>query len=415
MHVLYLHQHFTTREGSFSTRSYEFAQALLRRGHKVTMVCGSHALSRTGLHGDYAKGLRRGMVDGIEVIEMHLPYSNYDGFLKRSLTFLRFALRALGMAFFESYDLLFATSTPLTVAIPGIVMKRFRRKPFVFEVRDLWPELPRAMGVITNPLALGLMNALEWAAYHSADACIALSPGIKAGIEKKTSGAKSVAMIPNGSDLDYIPDKQRDKSLFPQSISQKDFIAVFAGAHGIANGLSSLLDAAEVLAKLKAQDIKILLIGDGKEKAALKQRAAAQKLTNIAFLDPLPKTQLFTVLAACDAGLMILKNVPAFYYGTSPNKFFDYLACGLPVINNYPGWLADMITEHKCGIAVPPDNPQALAQALLELAEKRELAREMGRRAFTLARTHFDRAVLADKFCAFLEHVFLTQATSLRA
>ena len=152
MKLLYFHQHFTTPKGASGTRSYEFARRLIARGHEVTMVCGSYGTGDTGLTGEYRKGRRSGTVDGIRVIELHLPYSNADSFLKRSVTFLKFAARSVSIALSESYDLLFATSTPLTAAIPGIVARPIRRKPFVFEVRDLWPELPREMGVITNPV-----------------------------------------------------------------------------------------------------------------------------------------------------------------------------------------------------------------------------------------------------------------------
>ena len=146
MHILYYHQHFSTPDGSTGTRPYETARRLIEHGHEVTMICGSWDVSKTGLFGDFKWGKRQGDVDGIHVIEFSLPYSNKDNFIKRSLTFLRFALRSIVVALVRRYDLIFATSTPLTASLPGIVAKLVRNKPFVFEVRDLWPELPREMG-----------------------------------------------------------------------------------------------------------------------------------------------------------------------------------------------------------------------------------------------------------------------------
>ena len=178
MRVLYFHQHFTTPQGASGTRSYEFSRRLIRRGHNVTIVCGSYGSGDTGLSGAYHRGRREGIVDGIRVIELKLPYSNGDSFARRSLTFLRFALRSTGFALREPYDVLFATSTPLTAAIPGIFAKLAGKGPFVFEVRDPWPELPRAMGVITNPLVLWIMTRLEKWAFSSADHVIGLAPGI---------------------------------------------------------------------------------------------------------------------------------------------------------------------------------------------------------------------------------------------
>lgn len=179
MKVLYFHQHFSTPEGSTGTRSYEMSQRLIARGHQVTMVCGSGQMAKSGLRGEPVNGMRRGLVDGIDVIELYLPYSNYDSLLRRSWIFLLFAWRSIGLALRLKYDLLFATSTPLTAGIPGVFASLLRRKPFVFEVRDLWPELPREMGVITNPVILGAMSVLEWLSYHTAKGSVGLSPDRK--------------------------------------------------------------------------------------------------------------------------------------------------------------------------------------------------------------------------------------------
>lgn len=381
------------------------AQRLIARGHQVTMVCGSGKMARSGLEGSQRDGFRRGLVDGIDVIELDIPYSNYDGLLKRSWLFALFALRSIKLALTLDYDLLFATSTPLTAGIPGIVMKLFRNKPFVFEVRDLWPELPREMGVIRNPLVLSAMGVLEWLSYHSADACIGLSPGIVKGIMRRGIPADKVAMVPNGCDLELF-DPKRNQVLRASGVGTDDFVAVFTGAHGMANGLDAILDAAAELKKKRRNDIKLVFIGDGKLKPALVKRAAEEGLDNCLFMDPVPKTKLTAYLKGADAGLMTLANVPAFYYGTSPNKFFDYIAMGMPVINNYPGWLAGMIAEHKCGLAVPPDDPQAFAAAIEELADDRTLARLAGINARALAELTFDRTDLGNQLVNWLEKVY---------
>ena len=406
MHVLYFHQHFSTPSGSTGTRSYEMAQRLIARGHSVTMVCGSGQMAQSGLSGPPAHGMRRGKVDGIEVIELCLPYSNYDSFLKRGWTFLLYAWRSVKLALSLEYDLLFATSTPLTAGIPGIVMKLFRKKPFVFEVRDLWPELPREMGVISNPAVLKAMDLLEWLSYHSADACIGLSPGIVRGITRRGIPESRVAMIPNGCDLElFKPAAEKGMAGIP-GIGKDDFVAIFCGAHGIANGLDAVLDAARVLKRRDEQRIRLLFIGDGRLKPGLIERAAREGLDNCVFAKAVPKTELTAITAAADVGLMILANVPAFYYGTSPNKFFDYIASGLPVLNNYPGWLAEIIGENGCGIAVPPGDPEAFADALVYLRDHAAQRAAMGSAARAIAQAKFDRDRLADHFVTFLEQTF---------
>lgn len=396
MKVLYFHQHFSTPKGSGGIRSYEMARRLVARGHQVTMVCGSHGGGETGLQEPFAWGSRRGTVDGIEVVEFNLPYSNHDGFVKRGYTFLKFAARSIWLAFAERYDVLFATTTPLTAGIPGIFARWLRGKPFVFEVRDLWPELPRAMGVIRNPLVLGAMSLLEWASYRSAHRLIGLSPGIVDGIVRRGVSRERIALVPNGCDLDIFSGTVAPWR--PPHVNANDLLAAFTGTHGMANGLDAVLDAAAELKRRGRKDIKLLLIGQGKLKAGLRERAQREQLDNVVFHDPVNKARLAGLMAATDVGMQILANVPAFYYGTSPNKFFDYIAAGLPVLNNYPGWLAEMIDQHCCGFSVPPDDPAAFADALEKAADNRAVLKEMGRRGRALAENAFDRDLLAEQW-----------------
>lgn len=403
MKVLYFHQHFTTPNIGGGTRSYEFSRKLIERGHTVTIVTGEFA--NLNLNRTLTKDVYRGIIDGINVIQVKIPYSNKDGVAKRAWIFIKFAWKGIQIALNEDYDMLFATSTPLTASIPGIWMKVFGKKnqKFVFEVRDLWPELPKALGM-KNPFLLGGMSLLEKLSYKYADACVGLSPGICEGIEKKTQKGKVVKMIPNGCDLDvFIPGDRLKLEL--NGINPNDTVAVFTGAHGIANGLDSVLDMAVELKKRNRCDIKIIFIGDGKEKDHLIQRCKTDNLDNCLFFPPMPKVQLNKIISNVDIGLMILKNVPAFYYGTSPNKFFDYIASGLPVVNNYPGWLADIINENKCGIVSIADNVKSFADSIEMLANDKKLRITYGKNARKLAENNFSREKLSNQFVDFLEKI----------
>jgi glycosyltransferase involved in cell wall biosynthesis len=402
MHILYFHQHFSTPEGGAGIRSYEMAKKLIAKGHKVTMVCGSYSGGKTGLSGEFKSGKRYGVVDGIKVIEFELEYSNELSFFKRTMTFVTFALRSVKLALTEKYDLLFATSTPLTAGIPGIVARWLKGKKFIFEVRDLWPEIPREMGVIKNPVILKLMGLLEWVSYKSATALIGLSPGIKKGIERHNISDKRVTMIPNGCDLEIF--NQSVAAWQPHGVNDDDLMAVFTGTHGFANGLDAVINAAIKLKKSGRSDIKLVLIGRGIEKPRLIERTNKEGLDNVIFLVPVNKEELAKLLKRSDVGLQILANVPAFYYGTSPNKFFDYIAAGKPVLNNYPGWLASMINESNCGQAIPPEDSDKFAEALIWFADNRTKLSEMGQRARELAEFKFDRNKLSDQFVNWLEY-----------
>lgn len=396
MRVLYFHQHFSTPKGAAGIRSYQMAKRLVDRGHQVTMVCGSYNGGQTGLSDTFVSGKRLGNVDGIDVIEFDLAYANSDGFIKRVSVFLKFAFKSIGLALRHDYDVVFATTTPLTAGIPGIFARWLRGKPFVFEVRDLWPELPKAMKVIKNPYVLCAMSCLEWLSYRSANRCIGLAPGISEGIAMRGVNKDRICTIPNGCDLTIFEDYE--KSWRPMGVDTDDFMAVFTGTHGIANGLDNALDAALELKKRNRNDIKLVLIGQGKLKPALQARVLEQGITNVIFHDPVDKKTLAGLMASADLGLQLLANVPAFYYGTSPNKFFDYIASGLPVLNNYPGWLADYIKEEQFGFSVMPDEPLSFADALEQAANDKAELKRMGERGKQLAKTQFDRNVLADEW-----------------
>jgi len=399
--ILYFHQHFGTPSQSGSTRSYEFAKQLINRGHSVCMVCGETA--RLDLPKTNIKGIKRGIIEGIDVIQIALPYSNNYGLIKRTFIFVRFAWNGIKIALKEDFDLLFATSTPLTAGIPGIVMKCFRKKKFVFEVRDLWPELPRALGM-KNPVFLWGMSILEWLSYRSADACIGLSPGICDGIKKRAGKHKRIMLIPNGCDLEMFKPDLRENFTLP-GIKKNDKVAVFTGAHGIANGLDAVLDAGKELKQMNRNDIKLVFIGDGKMKPHLIDRAQKEGLDNCIFYDPMPKKELSKIVASADIGLMILADIPAFYYGTSPNKFFDYISSGLPVLNNYPGLLADMIIENDLGIVVPPNDPKAFAEGLIKLADEDDGWKNRSNNIRKFAESHFSREKLSDEFVSFIESI----------
>jgi len=400
MHILYFHQHFSTPKGSTGTRSYEMSKKLVANGHKVTIVCGSYAGGHTGLQKPFNGGVRKGTVEDIDIIEFDLAYSNSTGLAMRAWLFFLFALRAIHVALFTKADLVFATSTPLTAGIPGIVARWIKGTPFVFEVRDLWPELPREMKVITNPVILAMMGFLEWASYKSAHRLIGLSPGIVEGIKRHDINDDKITLIPNGCDLDVFGDS---KEIWrPEGVNPDDLMAVFTGTHGSANGLDAVLDTANILQDQGHNNIKFVLIGQGKLKPNLQERAKKEALNNVIFLDPVSKIELAKLMAGADIGMQILANIPAFYYGTSPNKFFDYLSAGLPIMTNYPGWVADLIAEHECGYAISPEDPKIFAQTIYRASLDKGALANMGANSRCLANERFSRDMLANEFVKWL-------------
>ena len=404
MHVVYIHQYFTTPDQKGGTRSYEMARRLIQSGHRVTMVCGTTDLTDAG--GTVGE-VQRETIDGIDVVRIIQPYSNAMSFPKRWLTFLKFAKRATKVIrTFENVDLVFATSTPLTTGDIGRKSAKFHKCPFVFEVRDLWPELPIAMGLVKPwPLKVYLKR-MEQRAYRAATRIIGLAPGIKLGILESGVGEDHVAMIPNSSDVDlFLPATSNEEvDNDPRFGSPGDFRLVFTGAHGLANGLDAVLDAVAEIKRRGGQAVKFCFIGGGGKKAHLLKRVQAEGLGEYTcWIDPIKKRELARLLPQFDVGMMILKNVPAFYRGTSPNKFFDYLACGLPILNNYPGWVGEYVTENQCGVVVEPDSATAFSDAVEDLLARRGELGQMGKNSRALAESTFSRDLLGVKFVEALE------------
>ncbi len=411
MKVAYIHQHFVSPKGSSGTRSYEFGQRLLRSGHQVTLICGANDVD--ALSSDLQQKINHLDSDGLPLVCINVFYSNKLGFTQRVLAFKRFADEATRVVCDLKPDIVYASSTPLTVGIPGMRAAARLRVPFVFEVRDLWPEGPIAIGVIRNPILKWYLYRLEHQIYRAASWIVALSPGMKEGVCRTGFPADRVTVIPNGSDLELFkpcPEKTLDERFG----APDDFRLVFTGAHGPANGLDAVLNAATELKRRGVKGVRFVLIGDGKSKPQLVARTAAERLDDVlTFVRPVPKLELARILPRMHVGMQILKNLPTFYYGTSPNKFFDYIASGLPVLNNYPGWLADMINTHRFGRAVPPDDPRAFVDAVLWLREHAPDLPEMGRRARALAEAEFSRDLLAQRFIQTLEHVHASRSAAV--
>ncbi len=400
MRILYLHQHYSTPAGALPGRSHAFAAALAARGHDVTLFCGRHDGADVGTDRPFRRGLRETRVAGYRIVQADIPYANAMASAQRALAFARYAARASSIALAHDWELVIASSTPLTVALPMLAAKRARRTPALFEVRDRWPELPAAMGAISRPAAAAL-GQLERAALRAADAVVALSPGAARGCIAAGADPSLVTMIPNGCDRDLFPHDLAPEHPVPRP--EGGILAVYAGAHGRANGLGALLDVAWVLRAWGERRVRLVLIGEGAEKPALLARARAEGLDNVVFLDPLPRTRLARVLVGADVALHCLAPVPAFAEGTSPNKVFEALAAGLPVLSNCPGWLSRELVSAGAGLAFPPGRPAPFAEALAGLAASPARRAAMAEAARHLAATRFDRAILAARFCAVAE------------
>jgi glycosyltransferase involved in cell wall biosynthesis len=389
MKILYIHQHFTFPSGVGGARSYYFAKKLVEEGHSVAMLCGGIEGSDTGVLSSQL--ISEAIREGIKVIKVNVPYSNKQSFFKRILSFMKFILVASKVVLTEKYDLIYATSTPLTVGVLPLLAKLLRRKKYIFEVRDLWPEVPEALGIIKNKFLLKLLYGFEKLIYRFSECCIGLSPGMVEGI-KSVVPKKTVYLLPNACDNVFFSDVVSKSVKLSNVLVKKsgEFWLGFTGAHGTANGLDAVLDVAKIIREKGYNNIKFIFVGDGNKKSDLVTRAAKEKLTNCVFSGSMPKPDLKSIYSQLDVGLMILMNNETFQEGSSPNKFFDYIACGLPVIVNYPGWMSRVIKYFQIGVTVHPDAPEAFASEIVNLVESPRILQTMSDNT-SKARSAFDR------------------------
>lgn len=402
LRILYLHQHFSRPEGSTATRSFINASELAAAGHQVTLACGRYDGAVTGLCAPFHRGSRSGAMEGFALREFDIRCGNAQGLARRSAAFLHFAAAVTPMALRGDWDVIIASSTPLTVAIPALLANRLRGTPFLFEIRDPWPELPQALsgpaGRVPRPV-LAAMERLANAACRRAAAVIALTEGMAQTAIARGADPAVVHVLPQGADLalfgPHVP-PWRPAGVFPS-----EMMAVYAGAHGPANGLDQLLDAA---ARLRGAPIRLVLAGEGSQKARLAARVTAERLP-VQFIPPMPKHEVAALLAGADVALLCLAPVPEFAEWTAPNKLVEALAAGRPVITNVPGRAARLITEASCGIAVPPGDAEALAAALLTLASDPARRAAMGRAARALAERDFDARRIAWRLVELVERV----------
>ena len=406
LRILYLHQHYSRPGGSTATRSFLNAGALAAAGHAVTLACGRYQGAETGLDGPFRHGRREGAPDGFRVVEFDIACGNAQSLRLRSLAFLRFAAAASRLALRPGWDLVLASSTPLTVAIPALLARRLRGVPFVFEIRDPWPEVPRALsagqGGVPGPV-LAAMGRLADAACRDAASVIALTEGMAGTARARGADPARLHVLPQGADLDLFGPHVAPWR--PEAVAPDAVLAVYAGAHGAANGLDQLLDAA---ALLRGTPLRLLLVGEGSRKPALMARAAAEALP-VTFLDPLPKPRLAALLAGADIGLLCLAPLPDFAELSAPNKLAEGLAAGLPMVANVPGRAARLLAEGGCGIAVPPGDAAALAGALRMLAADPARRAAMGRAARSLAAARLDARRIARDLVAVAEMAAVTR------
>ena len=398
MRIVYIHQYYCTPRMTGGIRSYEQARRLVARGHEVHVITTDITERRREL-GWRGLGWRRTEDDGVHVHWFAVPYSNSMSYARRLRAFAEFMVLAAVKATTLRADLVFATSTPLTVAVPGVLAARLRRVPFVFEVRDLWPEVPIEMGALRNPVTRRLAGALAAFAYRNAAEVVALSPGMAAGVRARHPGVPTT-IIPNAADLamfEVRPEAVRRFRAEHRWLGDRPLI-VYTGALGAVNGVEYLVRAARRMRELDPE-VQVLIVGHGREWEQTRQLAAEHGLLDrsVHMWAKVPKADLPVILGAATLSSSLVRPIRALW-DNSANKFFDSLAAGRPIAINYGGWQSDLIRQSGAGLVLDPYDVDSAGEVLARRVRDEAWLRGARAAAYHLAVEQFSRDMLFDRF-----------------
>lgn len=420
MNILLIHQYFLEKGDGGGSRFNEMTKAWAHEGNKITVLSGM-------VH--YAIGKKEKKYKGkyfledpdfyrnVDVIRCHVSESHNANFIGRLWAYFSFVFSSIYAGLFKvkgKYDVILVTSPPSFVGITAYILSKMKGLPFVLEIRDLWPESAIDTGVLKNKLIIKLAYFFEDFMYKRAALINVLTPAFRDKlIEVKHVPKEKVILIPNAADFNLvekiIEDFSFSASAFKKELGlENKFVFTYVGAHGLANHLIQLIDAAE---KLQKTDIVFQLIGSGMSKESLQNEVIKRNLINVIFRDPVPKSEVFKYILASDAGVAVLKNVETFKTVYS-NKTFDYMSCKKPILMVIDGVSRELVETAQCGIFAEPENSTSIANKAKELSsfEKNDLE-QMGLNGYNHARKNFDRVILSKKYLIELQKVLAVKYT----
>lgn len=393
--ILFFYQYFGTPKGSWSTRVYELTRRWVAAGHEVTVVTTPYEKSDIKANGFISTQT----IDGINLIVVNTGDSNRFPVSKRVIRAIGFSLISIFYALRLKYDVAISSSGPITIGLPMIAAKIFRRKRTIFEVRDLWPSGGIELGLIGQGIPAKSALWFEKICYNHADQIVTASPGQKQHILNRYP-KKKILVVPNASDVELFSTPATEA--LPKWTKGK-FIYTHIGSLGLIHNTTYWLDVARALLKIdKEKRVILVFIGDGVDRPILEDEKEREGLDNLHFLGLMPKQKLPLWVQNSIATLFATTSNPV-QDTSSPNKVFDSFAAGVPIVQTSQGWIADLVTREKCGINIPLNNPHEAAKAMLELTYKNEYVAELGNNAFRLAQTKFNRAYLAQSYLEVIE------------
>lgn len=404
MHILFLTDNFPPEVNAPASRTFEHCREWVRAGHRMTVITCAPNFPKGKVFGGYRNRLWQSEeMGGIQVIRVWSYITANEGFVKRILDYHSFMVMAiLASPFVRRVDVVVGTSPQLFTVCAAYVVSRLKRIPFVFELRDLWPESIRAVGAIGNSRVLDALERIELFLYRKAARIVSVTHSFKHNLISRGVDANKIAVVTNGVDTSRFRPQRRDEALAAQLGLQGKFIAGYIGTHGLAHGLDTLLEAARRLQdSTEGVDVRLLMLGDGANKVKLVEKARVMGLNNVVFVDSVPKEQVVRYWSLLDVSIIHLKKSDLFTT-VIPSKLFECMGMGIPVLHGVAGESAEIVEKEECGLVFEPENVDALCTAILLLKNQPELRQGYGERGLAAAE-RYDRHELALKMLKEIE------------
>lgn len=402
--ILFLSDNFPPEGNAPATRLHEHARRWVRAGHAVTVITCAPNFPEGRLFPGYRNAWRQvEWLDGIRVVRVKTYITANEGFLKRTLDYLSFMLMATVMSVFERRpDVVVATSPQFFCALAGWMVGVLKWRPFVFELRDLWPASIMAVGAMRKSLVIRLLERVELFLYRRADAIVSVTESFREDLVARGVPRGKIHVVLNGVDLDRYEPRERDAALAREFGLEGKFVAGYMGTHGMAHALPKVLDAAELLRD--RADIAFFFAGSGAERARVEQQVAERGLANVRLIPRQPKEAMPALWSLCDLAIVPLRDTPVFAT-VIPSKIFESMGMGVPILMSLPeGEATGIVRATGSGVCVPPEAPSAMAAEIARLAEApAEMARL--RRQAHAAAPQFSREALAERMLAVLQDV----------
>jgi glycosyltransferase involved in cell wall biosynthesis len=404
MNILFLTDNFPPETNAPATRTHEHARNWVSAGHQVVVLTNVPNFPTGRVFPGYRNKLwQRGAMDGIRVVRVWTYVTANEGFLRRSLDYFSFGVTGvIGGLFLPTPDVIVATSPQIFTALGGCILAWLKRRPFVFELRDLWPDSIAAVGAMREGPSLRMLRRLEYWLYHRAAKIVSVTGAFKRILVANGIPQEKVVVVRNGVDLKAFVPGPKPVELARRLGLEGKFVAAYVGTIGMAHGLDALLSAAERLRDRR--DLAFVLVGAGAERTRLEEDAKRRGLGNVIFVGPVDKQEVKEYWRLCDVALVLLKDVSLFLH-VIPSKIFEAMGTGRPIILGVRGESQELLKEAGAGIAIPPENSQALAEAIVKIMDSPALCQDMGAAGRKFVEAKFDRGDLALEMLKVLEEV----------